>query len=868
MRILLRAAALPVLASLAFTASASAGSSDSPLPAQGLAVSAPGTTSASCQKLAAAGTPGIWQTTYDARAEGFASFRLRGGERAGDWDLAIFDARTRRNVDSSLAFGADELTQAWMRLDGEIIVQACRRAGAAEAIKGAIDYDVAAWPAKPAPVKLVRIPLSDTRRQVPILSNLGIDVEENVYPDHAFATVSAAQIGLLDKAGFVPKIVNQDVLASDRRILAQDAAKALALKIAKRSDADLRADPVTTVPSGQTTYRHYPDIQAALKKIVTDSPGLARAFTMPLKSYQGRDQEGVEISAAVDATDDQKPVSIIMGAHHAREWPSAEMPLEFAFYLTQQYGKDPRVTKLLNTTRVFIVPVINPDGFINSREAVDPADLTGDPTDPVAGLSPSFVESVGAGGSLAYRRKNCQGSIPSPSAPCDLQLGTDPNRNYGFGWGGLGASSSPNSQSYRGTGQWSAPESQSVHRFAQVHDVTTLVTTHTFASLVLRPPGLSNNGLAPDEERLKLLGDAMAADTGYTSEYSYQLYDTSGTTEDWNYGAAGTYGYTIELGPPTEDGGNFHITYQRAVIDQWNGTGPRAGLGMRNAYLTAAEYATSTQDFADLEGKAPAGRILRLKKTFKTFSSKVCTIASPTDVDAAGIVTGLAGQPSPTDCINPTDPVSQDDKLEYTTKVNQTGTFDWLVTPSTQPFDYKKGMTQAWTLTCEDASGKVYDTRQITIWRNEKAHLVLPCGAPSALPVTVTPAGVKDTLTPVSRFVKAKLKATRTGILINGTSKDDAPKGLKPALKSISVSLGKIVSATKCRFATADGRFGPVVDCVRTTYLPAQGTTKWSFVFNHALAKGKYFAWVRGTDVAGNVERKSRTRNLIKFTVK
>lgn len=91
------------------------------------------------------------------------------------------------------------------------------------------------------------------------------------------------------------------------------------------------------------------------------------------------------------------------------------------------------------------------------------------------------------------------------------------------------------------------------------------MTVHTIAALVLRPPGLSVDGAAPDEAALKALGDGMAADTGYTSQYDYQLYDTSGTTEDWNYGAARRFGYTIELGPGEA---GFHGDFQSNVVDQ------------------------------------------------------------------------------------------------------------------------------------------------------------------------------------------------------------------------------------------------------------------------------------------------------------
>ena len=67
---------------------------------------------------------------------------------------------------------------------------------------------------------------------------------------------------------------------------------------------------------------------------------------------------------------------------------------------------------------------------------------------------------------------------------------------------------------------------------SQKHNFTAMLTIHNVAALVLRAPGLKSQGLAPDEPALKALGDAMGKATGYTSQYGWQLYDTTGTTED------------------------------------------------------------------------------------------------------------------------------------------------------------------------------------------------------------------------------------------------------------------------------------------------------------------------------------------------
>ena len=92
--------------------------------------------------------------------------------------------------------------------------------------------------------------------------------------------------------------------------------------------------------------------------------------------------------------------------------------------------------------------------------------------------------------------------------------------------------------------------------------MTTLITNHTFSNLVLRPPGIQAQGLTPDEPIYKALGDAMAAENGYASQLSYQLYDTTGTTEDWSYYATGGLGFTFEIGPE-----HFHPPFEETVAE-------------------------------------------------------------------------------------------------------------------------------------------------------------------------------------------------------------------------------------------------------------------------------------------------------------
>jgi hypothetical protein len=203
---------------------------------------------------------------------------------------------------------------------------------------------------------------------------------------------------------------------------------------------------------------------------------------------------------------------------------------------------------------------------------------------------------------------------------------------------------------------------------------------HTVAALVLRPPGLAQLGLAPDEARMKEVGDEIGRRAGYDSQFSWQLYDTAGTTEDDTYAATGGYGYTIEMGPKD---GPFHGDYQTSVIDQWTGEYAPAkangGGGLSSALTYAAEIAAERKDHAVLKGTAPAGNVLRLERAFETTTSEYCTVGIEPVVDP-----GLPIQQACPEGVQ--EPITLSDELNSTTTVPAGGAYQWHVGQSTRPF--------------------------------------------------------------------------------------------------------------------------------------------------------------------------------------
>ena len=432
------------------------------------------------------------------------------------------------------------------------------------------------------------------------------------------------------------------------------------------NDAYAAATVRSPLPSGRDRYRGIADYNDDMRQLANIRPDIAKRFRLPRQTLDGRDVHGIEIGKDVNAPEDGRPVFVLLGVHHAREWPSGELAMEFAYDLVKNYGSDSRITGLLDRARVVVVPVVNVDGFNLSRRdgmAIDLRDLNG--SDPLGGTT-----SVLATPGNAYKRKNCRlvdgqdtpdgscrlGSITSPGG---YGAGIDLNRNYGGFWGGPGASELFPDPTYRGAAPFSEPETKNIRDLISGRQVTTMISNHTFSNLVLRPNGvhpdtIGHDGLpvgnAPDEEALKELGARMTAANGYANIHGWELYDTTGTTEDWSYNATGGFGYTFEIGP-----NEFHPPFPE-VVDEYLGAGEYAGKGNREAYLQALENTVDTATHSVLTGEAPAGATLRLHKEFSS----------------------------------PTWSGSVADTLDTTMRVGPSGEFTWHTNPSTRPVVQKK----------------------------------------------------------------------------------------------------------------------------------------------------------------------------------
>ena len=484
--------------------------------------------------------------------------------------------------------------------------------------------------------RLVHV-FTPTREQRQALADSGLDVTEHGSDQHLDVVLWSA-----DDETFVTDVLGLDFRTRIPDLIAREQERILA-------DAEFfRANESSLVPSGRTTYRQLADYGAEIDALVAANPDLAKRISLGT-SVEGRDLTGIELAVGVNEPDDGRPVFLMFGNHHAREWPSAEAPMEFAHDLVQNFNAtDARTIDLLTRTRVVIVPVSNPDGYNASRVSGDLVDLN-----VVDGGG--TVAILGTPGN-AYKRKNCsvqdapqppEGCIAIPS-PGGFGIGTDLNRNYGALWGGPGTDATFEGATYHGPAPFSEPETQAIRTLISTRQVTTVITNHTFGNLLLRPVGVQPDtihpdgdpvGFAPDEcfttadgidNGMQALGERMTAQTGYSNQFGWELYDTTGTTEDYSYNATGGYGYTFEIGPD-----EFHPPFEEWTLEYLGTSASASGLtpetatflttgtakdceaeaaphetvggGLREAFYLALENAADAGTHAVLTGTAPEG---------------------------------------------------------------------------------------------------------------------------------------------------------------------------------------------------------------------------------------------------------------------
>ena len=288
-----------------------------------------------------------------------------------------------------------------------------------------------------------------------------------------------------------------------------------------------------TDPTGRDFgyYFNYWEMRDTLYRLCARYPSITR-LDSSMRSYQNKALYCLKISDN-PGVEEGEPQVFLNGATHAREPMGTHACIAFASLLCRDFGHDSLVTWLVNNREIYIIPVMNPDGYVYNSDS---------------------------GGPSSYWRKNRNNSGPRTGPGIDL------NRNYGFKWGydDVGSSPTPSSEVYRGPSRWSEPEVAAIRDFEAAHQFRCGIDFHTFAQDNLY--AWAYTGSAPPEMALlQEIGDTFMANNGYTNtgQWYYSLYTSNGVSLDWELAD------TLLNGVPKFI--SYVITSELGINDFWYG---------------------------------------------------------------------------------------------------------------------------------------------------------------------------------------------------------------------------------------------------------------------------------------------------------
>ncbi|KAF2131017.1 hypothetical protein P153DRAFT_421995 [Dothidotthia symphoricarpi CBS 119687] len=305
---------------------------------------------------------------------------------------------------------------------------------------------------------------------------------------------------------------------------------------------------VYAVPSETwfTAYQTYANHLQFLRDLQGSFTGQSEIITAGT-SVQSRVITGIHIWGS--GGKGSKPAVLIHGTVHAREWITTMTTEYFAWQLLTKYGSDATIKSLVDKFDFYIMPIVNPDGFVYTQT-----------TD-------------------RLWRKNRQ------TVSGNTCVGRDENRNWPYKWEVAGgASTNPCSETYKGQAPGDSPEirglSAQVNSLRDSRGIRLYLDMHSYGQYILWPYGYDCSLRAENDAQHRTIAvnaaNAIRAVSGTAYTYGPScstLYATTGSSTDYtDVTGNATYSYTYEL----RDKGTYGFTLpanqiQPTVRETWAG---------------------------------------------------------------------------------------------------------------------------------------------------------------------------------------------------------------------------------------------------------------------------------------------------------
>lgn len=278
-------------------------------------------------------------------------------------------------------------------------------------------------------------------------------------------------------------------------------------------------------PKKDEKYHTYKETMAVMDNLARTYPKITKIISLGT-TVEGRDIKGIRITGEKNFNSKAfVPGIFFIGAHHAREHLSTEIPLLLLDHLLKNYGTDERITKLIEGRDIYFVPMLNPDGAMHD----------------IKGRRYKM-----------WRKNRVQNNGGS--------YGVDLNRNYSYGWGTGGSSRNERSDVFMGPKPFSEPETIAVKNFVESKaNLRIILSFHTFSELILYPWGGKKTGVSgKDGKVFETMAQTMSKWNKYKPMQASGLYVATGDTCDWAYGEHGIFCFTFELTPKSRWNGGFY----------------------------------------------------------------------------------------------------------------------------------------------------------------------------------------------------------------------------------------------------------------------------------------------------------------------
>jgi len=351
---------------------------------------------------------------------------------------------------------------------------------------------------------------------------------------------------------------------------------------AAQQDTGIGSDPEHTLPLTWDRWLDHAEIGDRLQLMQRTWPRFLSLQSLG-ESYGGREMWLMTINNPATGPEMSKAAMFIEANVHGNEIQGAEVSLYTIWYLMENYGRIPDITRLVDERVFYILPSVNPDGrdyFLHgagsgARTGHIPVDSDGD------GLfDEDGPDDLNGNGVIEQIRKHVPGQgthrishddprlmeiVPADQAGDWILLGSegidndgdgrvnedpiggyDPNRNYASDW-------QPNyiqggSMDY----PFQLPEARAINDFQMAHtNIAGFQSFHNSGGMILRGPGMAWYGDYPSQD-IRVYDELAEDGERILPYYDYLiiwqgLYTVHGGSIDWTNDGLGIVSFSNEL---------------------------------------------------------------------------------------------------------------------------------------------------------------------------------------------------------------------------------------------------------------------------------------------------------------------------------